>query len=120
MVDPLFKPVMPNTSETWNQHWWKHIIQYNADKRWNWRGLSNNPNMTWEIVQQNPDKPWDWHWLSLNSFTKAREMFELRIRHQTFVQEHLWEPLVQAAMHPSRIQKLLDMGYTPEDFDKVL
>ena len=34
----------------------KHNLGTN--KNWNWRGLSRNPNITWEIVQANPDKPW--------------------------------------------------------------
>jgi hypothetical protein len=36
------------------------------DKNWNWTGLSENPNITWEIVRDYPDKPWDWNYTFLS------------------------------------------------------
>jgi len=42
------------------------IIRENPDKPWNWRWISENPNITWDIIRQNPDKPWDWYYLSMN------------------------------------------------------
>ena len=41
-------------------------IKENKDKPWDWRCLSRNVNITWDIVQQNPDKPWHWSILSRN------------------------------------------------------
>jgi hypothetical protein len=73
-----------------------------------------------EVVQQNPDKPWDWVSLSYNQFSKSKEIFELRVKHQKFVQEHLFEELVKISMHPNRIQKLLDMGYFIDELDNLL
>ena len=46
---------------------WK-IVQQNPDKPWNWDYLSENPNITWKIIQENPDEPWNWSWLSTNTF----------------------------------------------------
>jgi hypothetical protein len=34
--------------------------------RWDWRGISRNPNMTWEIVADNLNCDWAWNWLSSN------------------------------------------------------
>src|SRR5690349_19235768 len=36
------------------------------DKEWNYKWLSQNPNVTWEYIQANPDKPWDYTYLSGN------------------------------------------------------
>jgi hypothetical protein len=47
-------------------------------------------------------------------------MFKLRVKHQRFVQEHLFEELVKISMHPNRIQKLLDMGYSIDELDNLL
>ena len=96
------------------------IVQQNLDKPWNWSLLSANPNITWEIVQQNLDKLWDWRCLSANTFAKEKEMFELRVKHQRFVQENLFEEFVKAYMHPKRIQKLLNMGYSFDELDDLL
>jgi hypothetical protein len=53
-------------------------------------------------------------------FTKEKEQFELRVTHQKFVKEHLFEEFVKVYMHPNRIQKLLDMGYSIDELDDVL
>ena len=42
------------------------IIRENPDKPWDWYGISNNPNITWDIIQENPDKDWDWYSISCN------------------------------------------------------
>jgi hypothetical protein len=95
-------------------------VEANPDKPWDWYALSINPNITMEIVEANPDKPWDWIGLSQNIFPKEKEMFELRVKYQKFVQEHLFEEFVKAYMHPNRIQKLLDMGYSIDELDNLL
>jgi hypothetical protein len=33
---------------------------------WDWRGVSCNPNITWEIITANPHLPWDWTAVSYN------------------------------------------------------
>jgi 6-phosphogluconate dehydrogenase len=73
-----------------------------------------------DIVEANPNKPWSWKTLSENKFAKEKEQFELRVKHQKFVQEHLFEEFVKAYMHPNRILKLLDMGYTIDELDDIL
>ena len=127
----------------WNQYFFNFILR-NMDKPWDWRRLSRNPSITWEIVEANPDKPWDWYWLSMNpsitwenietnlnkpwhwvalsqnKFTKAKEEFEKRVSHQKFIQENILEELVKAYMHPKRIVMLLDMGYEIEELDDIM
>ena len=48
---------------------------------------------------------------------KNKGMLELRNEHQKFVQKYLLEEFVKAYMHPNRITKLLEMGYS---IDEVL
>ena len=73
-----------------------------------------------DIIEANSDRPWDWNQLSMNDFTEKKEMFNLIIKHQNFVQEHLWEEFVKAYMHPNLINKLLNMGYSIEELDYIL
>jgi len=49
-------------------------------------------------VEVHPDKPWSWYVLSRNEFKKGKEIFELIIKYQKFVQEYLFEELVKAYM----------------------
>ena len=49
----------------WSQYWFQYIKEH-PDKPWNWKSMSGNPNITWEIIQQNPDKEWDWRDISSN------------------------------------------------------
>jgi hypothetical protein len=46
----------------------KHILDRLNDTKckWDWRRLSKNPLITWDIVVTNPDKPWDWWSISRN------------------------------------------------------
>ena len=63
-----FRLLSKNPNITWD------IVQANPDKPWNFNYLSENPNITWDIVQANPNKPWNFDWLSLNitwDFVKA-------------------------------------------------
>ena len=56
-----FKMLSENPNITWE------IVQSNPDKPWSYSMLSKNPNITWEIVQANRDKPWRFFNLSQNS-----------------------------------------------------
>ena len=127
----------------WNQYFFD-FIQTHLDKHWDWKLLSSNPNITMDIVEANPNKPWNWQWLSENpnitwdivliyhdipwnwdafsshEFNKEKQLFELRVAHQKFVQEHLFEEFVKAYMHPNRIVKLLNMGYSIDELDAIL
>jgi hypothetical protein len=96
------------------------IIVANFDKPWDWYGLSRNPNITMYIIETSPNKPWNWNELSENRFSKDKEMFELRVKHQKFVQCNLFEEFVKVYMHPKRIIKLLEMGYSIDELDDIM
>ena len=123
----FFNFIVKHSDKPWDWKWlsgnsnitWE-IVQQNPDKPWDWYGLSINPNITMDNVEANPNKPWDWTWLSRNKFTKEKELFELRVKHQRFVQEHLFEEFVKAYMHPNRINKLLEIGYSIDELDDIL
>ena len=51
-------------SQNPNINW--EIVRDNQDKPWSYACLSRNPNITWEIVRDNPDKPWRYDMLSSN------------------------------------------------------
>ena len=38
--------------QPYTNHLWK-LIQLYPDKIWDWRAISQNPNITWEIIQDN-------------------------------------------------------------------
>ena len=96
------------------------IVENNMDKPWHWHALSSNPNITMDIVEATLDKPWSWKGLSRNDFKHDKEMFELRVKKQQFIQENVFEELVKIAMHPKRIEKYLDMDYNIDDLDDLL
>ena len=50
----------------WTEKFWK-FIEDNLDKSWDWRCLSANPNITFDIVLAHPDKPWNWYWFITKS-----------------------------------------------------
>jgi len=58
--------------------------------------------------------------LSCNKFTKEKEIFELRVKHQQFVQNNLCEEFVAAYYHPDRIEMLLSMGYKSNELDDIM
>ena len=103
-----------NPNITWD------IVEANPDKLWNWYGLSKNPNITWDIVEANHDKDWNWFRISYNTFQKEKEVFELRVKKQKFIQENIFEELVKIAMHPKKIEKYLNMGYSIDELDYLL
>jgi hypothetical protein len=123
--------IMANPDKRWewnyisrNPNITMDIIQSNPDKPWDWCMISRNPNLTMEIINANPDKPWNWNDIRKNPFTKEKELFELRIlrikQHQQFVQDYLFEELVKIALHPDKINKYLDMGYTIDQLDSIM
>jgi hypothetical protein len=42
----------------------------NPDYKWDWNGISANPNVTWDIIHTNPDHKWNWWGISSNTFGK--------------------------------------------------
>ena len=43
------------------------IVNNNPDEKWNYSGLSFNPNVTIEYIMENKDKPWNWFYVSGNA-----------------------------------------------------
>ena len=119
--------VEANPSKPWNFYYLScnpnitmDIVEANLDKPWDWDHLSCNPNITWNIVKANPDKDWNWFKIRHNTFQKEKEMFELRVKKQKFIQENIFEELVKIAMHPKKIEKYLNMGYSIDELDYLL
>jgi len=114
--------VEANPVKPWNWRWlsgnptitWE-IVEANPDKPWSWDDLSHNSNITFEIIESNIDKPWNWNALSINLFETEKQSCERICKHQKFVQENLFEEFVKSYMHPKRMNKLLDMGYTIDE-----
>jgi hypothetical protein len=42
------------------------IIKDNPDQPWDWRSVSENPNISWDIVTAHLDKPWNFENLASN------------------------------------------------------
>ncbi|NDC83981.1 hypothetical protein EB093_10060 [bacterium] len=56
----------------------EHSLGYHPGESgftWNWDGISQNPNITWDIIQANLDKPLDWYGISRNPMTRAKQEF---------------------------------------------
>ena len=96
------------------------FIEKYIDKNWDWYTLSNNPNITIEMIIKHNHLPWKINDILSKNFNQEKEFFELRVKHQQFVQDNLLEEFVKAYMHPNRIKKLLDMGNSIDDLDNIL
>jgi hypothetical protein len=92
------------------------LLEKNQDKI-NWFDLSANPNAI-PLLEKNLDKI-DWEWLSGNpSIFEPEYQYEyeaLKERCDIYKEE-----LMQIAMHPSRIQKILDMGISIDELDNYI
>jgi hypothetical protein len=53
------------------------IIEKYSNKPWNWKSISNNPNITIEFIKKYPDKDWNWDIIIDLSFKKAKKNFLL-------------------------------------------
>ena len=65
MRNARIKHIINIINKEWSICYFK-FIEDNHGKPWDWRPISNNPNITWEIIRDNLDKPWDWYWISGN------------------------------------------------------
>ena len=92
-----------------------NLIEKNQDKLECWHLLSANPNAV-HLLERNQGKI-KWDYLSENP-----SIFEIDYYYDELNQRCLIykEELIQKAFHPSRIQKLLDMGISIEDLDDCL
>jgi hypothetical protein len=64
-----------------------NISEYITESKalpWNWKYLTNNPNITFNFITKHLDKPWDWKKLSYNRFTKERNEFILQQYRRTY------------------------------------
>lgn len=43
--------------QNWPNEWFRFILE-NLDKNWEWFGLSNHRNVTWDLIQTYRDLPW--------------------------------------------------------------
>jgi hypothetical protein len=85
------------------------LLEKNPDKI-DWRSLSLNPNGI-HLLEANQDKI-NWEWLSENPSIFDLDYEALKERCLIYKEE-----LIQKTMHPSRIQKLLDMGISIDELD---
>ena len=81
--------------------------------RCNWYGLSRNPNAI-PLLEKNQDKI-SWQLLSGNLYIFDYNYESLKERCLIYCEE-----LMQKTMHPSRIQKLLDMGISIDELDDCI
>ena len=81
-----------------------------------WERLAKNPNpeMVSSILEKNREII-EWKYMSENPCIFELDFDWLRKRCGVFKEE-----LIQVTMHPSKIQKLLDMGYEIEDLENLM
>ena len=111
-----------------------HLLEKNLDKIF-WKYLSGNPNAI-HLLEKNPNKI-NWYWLALNPnaihlleknldkinwdrLSENPSIFELDYETLKERCNIYKEELMQIAMHPSRIQKLLDMGISIDELDDYI
>ena len=88
------------------------MLEKNPDKI-DWYSLTINPNAI-ELLEKNQDKI-DWYSLSENPAIFEIDYQALNDRCAIYKEE-----LIQVTMHPSRIQKYLDMGISIDELDDCL
>ena len=96
------------------------IIKKYPDKPWDWTAISRNQNITMEMIKKYPDKEWNCWMVFVNKFIKEKELFELRVNKQRFVQDHSFEQLVMKTCHPDKVKRYLEMGYSLEELDDIM
>jgi len=88
------------------------LLNQNLD-RINWENLSSNPNAI-DILEKNKEKI-DW-----KQFSKNPSIFELDYNALKERCNIYKEELMQKVMHPSRIQKYLNLGYDVDEIDNYI
>ena len=96
------------------------MIELYPDRDWYWNSISSNPNLTIKIIEKYYDKDWNWIFTSKNPFTKEKELFELIVNKQRFVQDHLFEKLAMKSCHPDKVKRYLEMEYSIEELDNIM
>ena len=85
------------------------ILENNKDKI-NWKNLCSNPNAI-NLLKENPDKI-DWNEISINPAIFELDYNALKKRCEIYKEE-----LIQKALHPLRIIKYLESGFSIEDLE---
>jgi len=67
-----YKKLSLNKNLTWN------IIEKYIDNDWDWMSLSRNPYLTWKIVNKYPNKSWNWFLLSRNPMNKIDSIISIQ------------------------------------------
>jgi hypothetical protein len=89
-----------------------HLLEQNLDKvHWGW--LSENPNAI-HLLEQNQYRI-NWSRLSINPSIFEISYHALKERCNFYKEE-----LMKKTLHPSRIQKYLDMGISIEELDNII
>jgi hypothetical protein len=73
--------------------------------------LSMNPNAM-QLLEKNPDRIY-WDWLSLNPSIFKKE---INYKYLTERMNVIREELMMKCMHPSRLERFLEMGGEIDDF----
>jgi hypothetical protein len=89
-----------------------HLLEKNQDKI-GWYRLSLNPSAI-HLLEKNQEKV-VWRCLSENPSIFELNYDALKERCNLYKEE-----LMQIAMHPSRIQKYLDMGISIDELDNII
>lgn len=93
------------------------ILEKNLDKI-NWFSLSRNPN-AFHILEKYPEKI-DWQSIDWDDLSTNHAIFELdydSIRHRCSIYK---EELIEIALHPSRIEKIIKSGIHVEELDNYI
>ena len=89
-----------------------HLLEKNQDKI-DWDLLSRNPNAM-HLLEINPDKI---HWYNLSANPSIFELDYETMKERCLIYS---EELIQKTMHPSRIQKYLDVGISIDELDNCI
>ena len=89
-----------------------HLLERNPT-RINWYGLSVNPNSS-SLLEKYPEKI-AWEWISKNPSIFELDYNVLKERCSIYK----WE-LLEVALHPSRIERYLEMGIEMGELDNYI
>jgi hypothetical protein len=88
-----------------------HLLEENLDENLFSGYLSMNPNAM-QLLEKNPDRIY-WDWLSLNPSIFKKE---INYKYLTERMNVIREELMMKCMHPSRLERFLEMGGEIDDF----
>ena len=101
----------------WSEKWFQYVKD-NSDKDWDYKWLSQNPNITWKIVESNLDKPWNYKNLSYNTMDKVRKEYIRKRFQEWFKKSDLKKELMENVWHPRNWEKFKYLD--PETFGDLI